>query len=144
MQQNWLKKIFRLKIRPSPNYFNDFWLFSHVFSIGSRWFCIFKLLSTVFIYLLSIWVVKISSASKLSCLQIIFCLQIKNFASHKNIHSWSLLCFLSFKEANYNIRWHIIKHKQHNAYIPTTKQCLLCLNEKLIIEYCRQILDKIG
>ena len=46
------EKNFRLKIRPSPNYFNGFWLFSHVFFIGSRWFCTFKLLSTVFIHLL--------------------------------------------------------------------------------------------
>ena len=80
LQQNWLKKIFRLKIRPSPNYFNGFWLFSHVFFIGNRWFCTSKLLSTVFIYLLSIWVVKIFWASKFSCLKIIFCLQITIFA----------------------------------------------------------------
>ena len=41
------EKIFRLKIRPSPNYFNGFWLFSQVFFIRNRRFCTFQLLSIV-------------------------------------------------------------------------------------------------
>ena len=79
LQQNWLKKFLDWKF-DRLNYFNGFWLFSHVFFIRNRWFCTFKLFSTVFIYLLSIWVVKIFWASKFSCLQIIFCLQITIFA----------------------------------------------------------------
>ena len=95
------EKNLRLKIRPSPNYFNGFWLFSHVFFIGNRWFCTFKLFSTVFIYLLSIWVVKIFWASKFSCLQIIFCLQITIFAFYlcnllNNTHDCFLAYLLSF------------------------------------------------
>ena len=67
--------------------------------------CTFKLLSTVFIYLLSIWVVKIFWASKFSCLKIIFCLQITIFAFYlcnllNNTHdcflAYLLLFFLSF------------------------------------------------
>ena len=62
--------------------------------------CTFKLLSTVFIYLLSIWVVKIFWASKFSCLQIIFCLQITIFAFYLcnllNTHDCFLAYLLSF------------------------------------------------
>ena len=41
------KKIFRLKIRPSANYFDGFLLFSQVFFIVNRRFCTLKLLSIV-------------------------------------------------------------------------------------------------
>ena len=64
---------------------------------------------------------------------------VKDFGDKKYEKSTALskeIWRLKDANANYNISWRIIK--QHNAYIPATKRCILCINEKF------EILENIG